>query len=132
MVDPREVLGAARQRVGPEAGDRIRVTRDSIEVPPTDPSGFSVGLSVRDGVYVVSFAGWQQRFERLSEAIHCFAFGLSSACRLRVEYRGDTPVRWRMEAQRDGDWVLDSETGPLLVPFWGARRIDVFQNRRAS
>jgi hypothetical protein len=131
-MSAREAIQAARCRVRDVSVDRVHETPDSIVVLPANPEGFSVGLFVQPSGYEVHFAGWRQHFARLSEALHCFAFGMTSACRLRIEYRGAQPVRWRMEAQRDGDWVPDSENGPLLVPFWGERRVDVFQNRRAS
>lgn len=37
----------------------------------------------------MSFEGWHEAFEQEEEALECVAFGLSAACRLRVDYRGN-------------------------------------------
>jgi hypothetical protein len=127
-----DALEAARGRIDEIPNSRIHETSDSIEVTPAEPSGFSVRLNIKDGGYVVHMGGWHEHFDTAEEALNCFSFGLSSSCRLRVEFHGSRPTRWRMEAERDGDWIPDSETGALLVPFWRQRRIGVFRNRQAS
>jgi hypothetical protein len=77
----------------------------------------------------VYFAGWHEHFESKADALNCFAFGLSAACRLCVVYRGSTPTKWIVESRKDGSWIQKSETGLLLFPFWRARRIAYLQNR---
>ena len=75
-------------------------------------------------------AAGHEEFALPLEALNCFAFGLSAACRLCVVYRGAMPTKWIVEAQRDGTWVADSETGLILIPFWLPRRVVYLQNCR--
>ena len=106
---------------------RYTETGTSIEVQPEDETGFTVGLDVTSGL-VVSYAGWHEEFESPEAALNCFAFGLSSDCRLRVEYQGSTPTRWVVEFKQAGGWCADSETGRIVVPFWRRRRVVYLQN----
>ena len=108
---------------------RFTESPTSIEVLPEDSSGFSVGLEEKDGRVLVWFGGWHEHFDTESEALDCFAFGLSDSCRLTVEYRGSTPTRWTVESVHDGKWVPDSSVGLLLVPFWRSKRVSHLQNR---
>ena len=80
--------------------------------------GFPVRLDERGSSYTVSFAGWHEEFDSQAEALSCFAFGLSEACRLRVLSRGSFDYRWIVQHFKDGDWHDDSETGLLVFPFW--------------
>jgi hypothetical protein len=124
-----DVIAEMKARLAKYPGTRYVETPRSIEVLPQDDAGFPVSLQVTDAGFTVHFAGWHEDFASPEEALNCFAFGLSSACRLRVVYRGSMPTKWIVEAQRDGAWVADSETGLLLVPFWRPRRVVYLQNR---
>ena len=101
---------------------------NGIEVHPKDQSGFTVGLWISPSGFTVSFEGWHEEFASEDEALNCFAFGLSSRCRLAVVTRLKVPVKWVVEALEDGVWRPDSETGLLLPPFWPART-EYRQNR---
>ena len=107
---------------------RYSETSDSIQVHPADDSGFAVGLRVTGEQYTVWFEGWHEEFDSSREALNCFAFGLSEACRLAVTYRGATAVKWVVESLRNGSWVEDSEVGLLVAPFWRSRNISRKQN----
>src|SRR5262245_36292620 len=108
---------------------RYSATADSIEVQPADADGFVVGLHQTSRQCTVSFEGWHEEFQSETEALNCFAFGLSASCRLRVLYRGESPVSWTVEAFRDGAWSSDSETGLILTPFWRRKHVRYLQNR---
>ena len=103
-------------------------TSHSIEVPPASSDGFAVALSESEGKFTVNFDGWHEVFATDSEALNCFAFGLSASCRLRVAYRGSMPIRWAVESLSDGKWVSDSTTGLVFVPFWRKKTIRHLQN----
>jgi hypothetical protein len=111
---------------------RFTATDTSILVEPHKPDGFEVRLDVRSGTFTVSFEGWHEEFESEDEALNCFAFGLSSACRLRIDFRGRFPYRWTVESLQDGQWVADSTTGLLIFPFWRRRRTEHRQNHLIS
>jgi len=102
-------------------------TKDYIFVYLAD--GFNVSLYISERDYVVYFDGWHEHFTSEQEAVNCFAFGLSTDCRLKVDYRGETPYRWAVEALKDGQWVADSSTGLLWFPFWRPHRVKYLQNK---
>lgn len=107
---------------------RYTETTTSIEVHAAGETGFPVGLHILGDGFVVSFAGWHEEIESREEALNCFAFGLSSDCRLCVVYRGSTPTRWIVEHKPDRSWIKYGETGLVLVPFWRSRRVVYLQN----
>src|SRR5688572_25946250 len=92
--------------------------RNSISVFPTSDDGFTVSLTVDQDSYSVSFNGWHEDLQSEEEALNCFAFGLSSECRLKEYRRGNFAYKWRVESQEKGKWVGDDTTGLLLFPFW--------------
>ena len=104
-------------------------TASSITVSPESPDGFSVSFYDEGARFVVSFGGWHEHFDSESEALNCFAFGLSDQCRLRVESRGSTDYRWSVQHLVDGSWCDESQTGLLFFPFWRHRSERFHQNR---
>jgi hypothetical protein len=109
---------------------RYSESADQIEVHPRDPSGFTVGLRITPpGGFTVHFEGWHEEFTSEDEALDCFAFGLSPKCRLAMAFRGDTQIKWVVEAFENGRWTPDSETGLFLQPFWRSARVEYRQNR---
>jgi hypothetical protein len=99
----------------------------SITVMPASDGGFSVSLAVGGNGYIVSFNGWHENFEDPEVALECFAFGLSSECRLKEYRRGGFAYRWAVESKENGEWIEDSETGLLLFPFWRKRKLSTFR-----
>lgn len=90
---------------------------DSLKIPAQSPSGFEVAIRERGGNYTVSFEGWHEDFADEEEAIKCFGFGLSTACRLRVFRCLGFDYKWQVLIQKNGEWVADSETGLLFPAF---------------
>ena len=102
--------------------------RNSISVFPTSDDGFTVSLTVNSGSYTVSFNGWHEDFRSEEEALSCFAFGLSSDCRLKEYRRGHFAYRWTIESKEGGEWVEDGTTGLFLFPFWLRKDIRYLRN----
>jgi hypothetical protein len=96
-------------------------TASFLEIPPQSPTGFCVWIQERPDGYTVGFDGWHEEFTDADAALNCFAFGLSTACRLRVFRRGSTDYKWQVLHQVDSHWVADSETGLFIFPFWRRR-----------
>jgi hypothetical protein len=122
------VIEMVKERLARYPGVEFEANENSIEVRPADDTGFAVGIESSRSGYSVHFAGWHEEFDSQEEALECFAFGLSDSCRLRVTYRGSTPVRWVVESLKDGEWIPDSETGLILIPFWRPTRTAYLQN----
>ncbi len=124
-----DAIAKAKAKVAGYPRVRYSEAAGSIEVEPQDESGFTVGLRVHGGGFTVRFDGWHEEFTSENEALSCFAFGLSEACRLAVTYHGSMPTKWVVESLRGGAWVPDSETGLLLFPFWRRKRVVYRRNR---
>jgi hypothetical protein len=107
---------------------QIDVGATSVAVSRADGRGFPVELCEVRGAYVVSYRGWHEHFDEEREALECFAFGLSSHCRLVTTYRGRWPVKWTVECREDDGWRMGSTTGLLLVPFWLPKRLEYESN----
>jgi hypothetical protein len=107
-------------------------TASSITVFPSSNTGFNVSLDAAPGRYTVSFNGWHENFADTSEALECFAFGLSGECRLKEHRRGRFAYRWTVESKQNGQWVADSETGLFLFPFWKRAEVIYLQNNLIS
>jgi hypothetical protein len=91
-------------------------------------AGFAVGLLASRSRYTVYFDGWHEEFTSEEDALDCFAFGLSPACRLAIIFRGRTATKWIVESLHDGQWTRDSVTGLLLQAFWREARVVYRQN----
>jgi hypothetical protein len=101
---------------------------NSISVFPISDDGFTVSLSINQDSYTVSFNGWHEDFQDKEEALNCFAFGLSSDCRLKEYRRGNFAYSWTVESKENGVWVEDGATGLFLFPFWMRKEVRYLQN----
>jgi hypothetical protein len=95
-------------------------TDDLITVDPQNDRGFAVTLDVGGQELVVWADSWHEHFAFGEEdnALNCFAFLLSDACRISVKYRGEEPVSWTLESFKDGEWISDSTIGVFNFKFW--------------
>jgi hypothetical protein len=101
----------------------------SITVHPTDAHGFPVSYSLNDGRHTVSYLGWHEEFESQTEALNCFACGLSGECRLQVWKKGTFPYKWVVEIKDgEGNWKESSRVMLLLFPYWKRTAITSLQN----
>jgi len=108
---------------------RVTTGRYWLRVDPPADGGFPVHLRVHARHFSVRLGGWTRRFDRDDDAIDCVEFGLSSACRLLVEYRGSVEVAWTVEAREYGTWQPHHRTARRLIPFWWRKRTAYLQNR---
>ena len=101
-----------------------------LSVPSMTDDGFEVSLNVAGPRrFLVRYDNWHQVFDRAEDAYDCFEYGLSDSCRLRVTYRGTTPVECCIERRQYGLWVPGRAIARRLSPFWRSRRIVHRQNR---
>ena len=122
------VIEQIREKLKSYPSVESKKTVNSIAVLPSSDEGFEVRLDDNGETYTVSFEGWHEEFESAEEALDCFAFGLSSECRLKELRKGGSPYRWIVESKVDGSWSSDSETGLLIYPFWKRSEIVYRQN----
>jgi hypothetical protein len=89
-----------------------------LEIPAQSPAGFRVWIREHGDRSTVGFEGWHEEFTDADTALNCFAFGLSTACRLRVFRCLGTDYKWQVLVQVDGEWAVDSEAGMLFPTFF--------------
>lgn len=100
----------------------------SLTVLPQSADGFRVSLEGSGSEWIVSFDGWHEHFNDETEALNCFAFGLSEECRVRVTSRLGRDHRWVVEALEDDAWTLLGETGLLMPLFFLPKKERLLQN----
>lgn len=127
-----DAIAEVKRRLEASPGLRFTETPDSIEVAPSNPSGFPVALFVEPQGFTVYFGGWHEHFKSAREAVNCVSYGLRGDCRLRILYRGSTPSKWTLEHRNEGQWVEESSTGSFFTPFWRRRQETVLRNRTDS
>ena len=99
---------------------------NSLSVTPEN--GFTVWVTDHGNSYTVGFEGWHEEFSNFDEALNCFAWGLSSECRLMVIKRGSTVYKWVAQSLENGKWVNVSTTCLLFYPLWRRKNISYKQN----
>lgn len=104
------------------------VRDNAIKVDAPSPEGFDLIFVENSGEWIVFFDGWHEHFESRDEALDCFAFGLSSECRLEVTLRGSFPYRWRVQSRTADGWETENTTTLLCFPFWRRRRVEYRRN----
>jgi len=128
LDEPRDPIAEIQARLRKYPQARTHITADSAIVFPTSPTGFEVGFRVGAGTYRVHCWGWHEEFTSSEEALDCFGFALSKACRLKVSTRGGMAYRWELQAEREGRWVGDSVVGLWFFPFWRRLQVTYLQN----
>ena len=123
-----DVIKELKALLGKYPHAKVESGDSSVSVMPTSSDGFTVSLVVNHDSCTVSFNGWHEDFQDQEEALNCFAFGLSSHCRLKESRRGRVACKWTVESKEDGEWVEESTTGLLLFPFWRKEKIRYLQN----
>ena len=114
----------------PDLKYKISDSKIFVEKPRED--GFSLGLTIDDRGYNVSFDGWFKSFVNEQEALECFTFALSGKCRLKVYRKGNVDYKWTLQYKTEIDskieWHDDSTTGIQFYPFWKKEEVYFKQN----
>jgi hypothetical protein len=129
LNEQRDPIAAIQAKLRKYPQARADISRRRVVVHPPDESGFEVCFHDLGGRYQVFCGGWHEEFTDAEAALNCFAFSLSTACRLKVWRRGGVDYRWQLEALEAGRWIADGVVGLLLFPFWRRREVLYLQNR---
>lgn len=126
MADWREAI---LNKLDGYTGFAVHTLETNISVTCQNPDSFEVSIFSDGNAFQVSFDGWHEHFNEENDALNCFAFGLSKECRLKVVTRGQMDCSWTVQSQENGNWVDDSTTGLILVPFWRPALVKYLQNK---
>jgi len=132
MCKPKEMnstIGKILEKLNQYSEIKHELTENSIIIRPKDKSGFPVKMIIRDrNKFIVAFDFWHEEFDNEEEALNCFAFGLSTECRLKLTKRGVSIIEWTLEYQESGVWKEDSTSGKFNFAFWKSKSIEYLQN----
>ena len=78
------VISRIKERLQKYPHVTYKTTESFLEIPAQSSTGFRVWIRESGSDFTVGFAGWHEEFTDADAAFKCFAFGLSTACRLRV------------------------------------------------
>lgn len=122
------LIGRVKEKLKKYPRLNYEETENSILVFPTSDDGFTVTLDVSYDDIKVFFNGWHEDFEIEDEALNCFAFGLSTDCRLKEFRRNGKSYQWTLEYKENGEWIADSTTSLFNFAFWQKKSIHYLQN----
>jgi hypothetical protein len=108
--------------------DMVCIVKSTTLTIEAKAGGFPVSLEVVDEGFKVYFSGWHELFKTEDEALECFSFGLSEECRLAVEYRGTSEVKWTLQTLENGSWISNSTSGLIFLAFWRKKSTGYLQN----
>ncbi|MBX3244574.1 MAG: hypothetical protein KF685_08985 [Acidobacteria bacterium] len=132
----QDVLGIIEKKLKAYPNVRYEKSEDSITVQPTDDKGFSVSLflvgEAPNVSYAVYYDGWHDEISDCNEALECFAYGLSSECRLIETSRNGEPYKWTMEYKTESGWAEHSTTSLIFTKFWKKKTERYLQNHLIS
>jgi len=114
-VNPIEEIISRLKRY-PEA-DAV-VSDDSVTINPSNENGFPVCFQLNGDEFQVGFDGWHEHFDDAEEALNCFVFGLSTACRLKVTLSGKRPN----PRKKESGWMIVL-SGCFLSRFGGRKQL---------
>ncbi len=123
-----DVVGKIKAKLGNYPQLSYRIEGDKIDVDAPTEQGFSVWLTVDEGEIIVGLDGWHEHFQDETEALNCFAWGLSDQCRLKVIMHGSTAYAWVAERKDGSEWRRQSTIALIFVLFWRKRRVEYLQN----
>ena len=110
-------------------GLKTDLTGNTFSIIPSDPSGFKLWIREDKGrKFTVGFDRWQETFNDATQALACFALGLSKDCRLKVVSRLGARYHWTVQQYVGGLWVDGSVHVEKIVSIWPLRKIEYLQN----
>jgi hypothetical protein len=110
-------------------GLKTDLTGNTFSIVPSEPGGFKLWIREDKGrKFTVGFDRWQETFNDATQALACFALGLSKDCRLKVASRLGARYHWTVQQYVGGLWVDGSVHVEKIVSIWPFRKIEYLQN----
>ena len=110
-------------------GLKTDLTGNTFSIIPSELGGFKLWIREDKGrKFTVGFDQWQETFNDATQALACFALGLSKDCRLKVASRLGARYQWTVQQYVGGLWVDGSVHVEKIVSIWPFRKIEYLQN----
>ena len=111
------------------AGLKTEITDNTFTILPSSSTGYKLWIREEKGrKFTVGFDRWQETFNDATQALACFALGLSKDCRLKVFSRLGARYHWVVQQYVSGLWV----DGPIhhepIFSLWPFRKTEYLQN----
>jgi hypothetical protein len=104
-------------------------SENTFAILPNDQNGFKLWIREEKArKFTVGFDRWQETFNDATQALACFALGLSKDCRLKVYSRLGARYHWTVQQYQGGLWVDGSEYKEKIVSIWPFRKTEYLQN----
>jgi hypothetical protein len=104
---------------------------NTFAILPRDDGGFKLWIREEKGrKFTVGFDRWQETFTDATQALACFALGLSKDCRLKVYSKLGTRYHWIVQQYVNGLWVDGPSFEDLnnSVRLWPFKKTQYLQN----
>jgi hypothetical protein len=110
-------------------GLKTESSDNTFAILPRDDTGFKLWIREEKGrKFTVGFDRWQESFNDATQALACFALGLSKDCRLKVYSRLGARYTWTVQQYVSGLWVDGSTHVEKIVSIWPFRKTHFLQN----
>jgi hypothetical protein len=110
-------------------GLKTESTDNTFAILPQDNTGFKLWIREEKGrKFTVGFDRWQETFNDATQALACFALGLSRDCRLKVFSRLGARYKWTLQQFVGGLWVDGTVHEEKIVSIWPFRKTEYLQN----
>ena len=110
-------------------GLKTDLTGNTFSIIPSELGGFKLWIREDKGrKFTVGFDQWQETFNDATQALACFALGLSKDCRLKVASRLGARYQWTVQQYVGGLWVDGSVHLEKIDSIWPFRKIEYLQN----
>lgn len=123
------ILEQVIEKFSNRPGLKTQVSGEKFSILPSQPDGFSVWIREEKGrKLTVGFDRWQETFSDATQALACFALGLSRDCRLKVYSRLGARYHWVVQQYVGGLWVDGPVHHESVFSLWPFRKTEYLQN----
>jgi hypothetical protein len=123
------ILEQLEDKFSNRPGLKTDLSGNTFSIFPMDPSGFKLWVREDKGrKFTVGFDKWQETFNDATQALACFALGLSKDCRLKVYSRLGARYHWTVQQYVGGLWVDGGTHIEKIVSIWPFRKTEYLQN----
>jgi len=75
-------------------------------------------LSTANDEYTIFTRDWHAHFPDIEQLTSFLTALFTGTAKIMVKYRGKCAVAYQIQILKDGQWIVMSQTGSLISPFW--------------